>query len=387
MSNGFEQLDLPGILDALESNRDAAPWVLRRGIAASLNEYLTQSSHREVAIRIAQILADDPKWEVRKETAAILPLIPDAEFAPLAAKLSQDSNSFVRKMAERAVEQRRKGFRDGSNRRRGIDQVVEQFDLLAATQGKAITERARNLATRLYEYSVSATVHDMRGVLTSTRAKLAKIQQATLEAPNDREAMQSGLSQIDERLVYLEKYVNAMSLYSQAIPQERVPVQLFKLVNEAREVASDAVASQFGNVANVEVIVSVAEPITVMVARHQMLAAITNVLKNAYEAIVLDENRSRPGRIDITSHLNGNDEVRTIILDNGMGLSSEDLLDLRAFAPGRTTKRGLGTGFGLPIAQRNIAAHGGSISVESTQNQGTTVTITLPLETRNEVEE
>jgi signal transduction histidine kinase len=56
------------------------------------------------------------------------------------------------------------------------------------------------------------------------------------------------------------------------------------------------------------------------------------------------------------------------VQDNGVGINSDDLGQLGAFIPGRTTKKGSGTGFGLPIAQRYVAAHGGSISIDSVEN-------------------
>ena len=49
----------------------------------------------------------------------------------------------------------------------------------------------------------------------------------------------------------------------------------------------------------------------------------------------------------------------------------------RLFVPGFTTKE-TGSGVGLAIAERAIAAHHGRITVESEEGHGTTITITLP---------
>jgi len=45
----------------------------------------------------------------------------------------------------------------------------------------------------------------------------------------------------------------------------------------------------------------------------------------------------------------------------------------------RARKTG-GTGLGLTLAQRIVQAHGGTIRLESEPDRGTTVTISLPLE-------
>jgi len=49
------------------------------------------------------------------------------------------------------------------------------------------------------------------------------------------------------------------------------------------------------------------------------------------------------------------------------------------FEPLYTTKPG-GTGLSLYIVQEIVAAHGGQVTVESVVGQGTTFTLTLPLE-------
>ena len=63
-----------------------------------------------------------------------------------------------------------------------------------------------------------------------------------------------------------------------------------------------------------------------------------------------------------------------------MGLSKEELEEVRRFVPGGTSKKVHGTGFGLPIARRKVMDHGGTLNIESRVDQGTVVTITLPLE-------
>jgi signal transduction histidine kinase len=58
-----------------------------------------------------------------------------------------------------------------------------------------------------------------------------------------------------------------------------------------------------------------------------------------------------------------------------MGMSDEALA--RLFEPFRTTKK-KGTGLGLMISKRIVAAHGGEIAVSSEEGNGTTFTVKLP---------
>ncbi len=71
-----------------------------------------------------------------------------------------------------------------------------------------------------------------------------------------------------------------------------------------------------------------------------------------------------------------NDFLRLDIIDYGRGMSAEQMG--RLFHPFFTTKKG-GTGLGLVISKRIVEDHGGHLEVKSQPDQGTTVSIYLPL--------
>jgi signal transduction histidine kinase len=64
------------------------------------------------------------------------------------------------------------------------------------------------------------------------------------------------------------------------------------------------------------------------------------------------------------------------IKDDGLGIKKENLSKI--FEPFFTTRKE-GTGLGLSICRKLIEDHGGSIEVESVENQGTTMKIDFPL--------
>ena len=70
--------------------------------------------------------------------------------------------------------------------------------------------------------------------------------------------------------------------------------------------------------------------------------------------------------------------VKVVISDNGIGISEEDLPNVkRKFYKGESSRRG--SGIGLAVADEIIAYHGGTLYISSMKGIGTTVTITLPL--------
>ncbi|MDQ2640809.1 MAG: HAMP domain-containing histidine kinase [Pseudomonadota bacterium] len=72
--------------------------------------------------------------------------------------------------------------------------------------------------------------------------------------------------------------------------------------------------------------------------------------------------------------------ARLSVRDEGIGISTEDqqkIFERFQQAPGSARKRG-GFGIGLWLVKSLVEAHGGSISVQSTPEQGATFTVLLP---------
>ncbi len=108
---------------------------------------------------------------------------------------------------------------------------------------------------------------------------------------------------------------------------------------------------------------------------EQMTQAITNIIKNAIEAM------PDGGKLNIELS-NEKDNIKIIFQDTGTGIKETDKDKL--FTPFFTTKEfGKGTGLGLPTTYGIIKMHKGKIHVDSNSNPkkgntGTKFTITLP---------
>ena len=102
--------------------------------------------------------------------------------------------------------------------------------------------------------------------------------------------------------------------------------------------------------------------------RHRLEQAVLNVLLNAMEAM------GPGGELFIELQREGPD-VRLEIRDTGPGIPRAELD--RVLLPFYSTKP-QGTGLGLPLVARVVAAHRGSMEIESDEGRGTTVRIRLP---------
>lgn len=106
--------------------------------------------------------------------------------------------------------------------------------------------------------------------------------------------------------------------------------------------------------------------------RQQLEQVFLNLLVNAWHAM------PQGGTLTLSTQAKAQDGIIQIA-DTGCGIPEEHLG--RLFEPFFTTKPPeQGTGLGLPVAHHLITAHGGRIEIASQVQQGTTVTISLPLE-------
>jgi signal transduction histidine kinase len=108
---------------------------------------------------------------------------------------------------------------------------------------------------------------------------------------------------------------------------------------------------------------------------ERLTQAFINIMKNGMEAM------GKGGILRIETHASA-DHVKVVISDSGSGIPPDQMEKI--FNYYYTTKE-KGVGLGLPIAHRIIEAHGGQLKVESRIGSGTKVTITLPVDRKEEV--
>lgn len=110
---------------------------------------------------------------------------------------------------------------------------------------------------------------------------------------------------------------------------------------------------------------------SVVIDAEQMTQVLFNVVLNAIQA------SPEGGRVTI-SRWTANGQAMLCVEDEGPGIAPEHMA--RIFEPFFTTKH-RGTGLGLAVSQRIVAAHGGTIELERRVPRGTSVRIRLPLGT------
>jgi len=225
---------------------------------------------------------------------------------------------------------------------------------LEAERATALREAARQVA------------HEIKNPLTPIRFAIARLRR---DAPGN---LQDPIDVLETESQRLDEMARSFAQFGRLPEGPQAPVDLAELVRACTRSAVPA-----GTPLTIEV-----EPDVPMVPGHAeaLGRALTNVLLNAVEAgapaspisVAVRRAPALDGRRGM---------VEIVVRDAGVGIAESKLE--RIWEPYVTHKAG-GTGLGLAIVRQTLHAHGGTTSATSTPGEGTTITLTLPMEARSD---
>jgi two-component system OmpR family sensor kinase len=210
--------------------------------------------------------------------------------------------------------------------------------------------------------------HELKNPLTVIRLGLTNLQQQPALA-NDPSLARIG--QQTQRLQKLVKDLRALGeLEERGI--ENTPVPLAEVLSEAVELAHSA-PDRADRVVDVSV-QQVPWPLPPVLGDRDLLVVLfSNLLDNAFKF-------TRPGgRVEVRA----TEDSRLAVIevaDNGLGIPAADLDHIyEELYRADNARETPGSGLGLALAQRIVVLHHGTIAVRSRQDQGSVVTVRLPL--------
>jgi PAS domain S-box-containing protein len=236
-----------------------------------------------------------------------------------------------------------------------------------------ITERM-NLQAELMKRDRLASVgllaagvaHEINNPLTALALQARKLRERAgeLGLPGD---VHASLEQIDEAAGRMSAIIGDLLFMARPVEQPQSHVDVSAIL------ASTLSLMRAGREKLPEMVVDVDDLPLIRGYASKLAQVFFNVLRNALQAV-----EDRPdGRIRIRGCVSG-DQVEITIADNGPGIP-EELLS-RVAQPFFTTRPG-GTGLGLWMSQSIAELHGGSLKVQSSLEEGTTVVLVVPQRT------
>ena len=203
--------------------------------------------------------------------------------------------------------------------------------------------------------------HQVRTPLASTMLYAAQLDRSTPSRARTADKITTGLHE-------LKRMVNDMLGFAAGARRAQQEVKVAALLNDVR----DTLQGQLGSATSLRVSVTDSK---------LEVAANEDAVKGALLNLVTNADQAGHGSCSILLHAHRfGDAIHLCVSDDGPGIP-EDALP-RLFEPFFTT-RPQGTGLGLSVVKAVAAAHGGDVTV-STSNLGSTFTLILPGEPQEE---
>jgi two-component system, OmpR family, sensor histidine kinase SenX3 len=218
---------------------------------------------------------------------------------------------------------------------------------------------------------VANTSHELKTPVGA----LALLAETVEDAADDPDAVRrfaGRMRQEASRLTNLVQDMITLSRIQAAEPiPDPVPVKLDAVVAEALDRCRMKASAR-----GIDLIATGTHGLSVLGDEDLLITALRNLLENA---VAYSPDKTR---VDVSTKLTTGDAVEISVADQGIGIPQRDRERIfeRFYRvdPARSRATG-GTGLGLAIVKHVTAAHGGQVTVESTEGAGSTFTLTLPL--------
>lgn len=233
------------------------------------------------------------------------------------------------------------------------------------------------LSEKIKNDFISSVSHELRTPLTAIKGWGETLADCGSE---DKETLRRGLKVItreSERLSALvEELLDFSRMQSGRLSMMMAPIDVLAELSEAVYMFTDRARQE-----NKELIYEEPEILPAVLGDMNRLKQVfVNIIDNAIKYTDSGD------KIMVSAQLVEN-EIIIKVIDTGCGISAEDLPKIKEkFYKANLTRRGFG--IGLAIADEIIGLHSGTLDIESTEGEGTSVTIMLPaIMKRNDEEE
>jgi signal transduction histidine kinase len=223
-----------------------------------------------------------------------------------------------------------------------------------------LTQKTRLAALGL---AVSKVSHDLRNMLTS--AQLISDRLGGVKDPTVQRFAPKLIISLDRAITFLNQTITYGR--AQELPPRREVLALHDVIEDVFE----TLRYQAGE--RIALVDDVPRSLKADADREQLIRILTNLVRNAIQAI--DTRPTTQDEIHISAAREA-DALHVTIKDTGPGIPPA--IRNKMFEAFQTAARSGGTGLGLAISAELLQAHGGSIRVAETSENGTVLILVLP---------
>ena len=247
-----------------------------------------------------------------------------------------------------------------------IGSLVAEYNHKLNELAEAAAKLAQSERESAWREMAKQVAHEIKNPLTPMKLSIQHLQRVF--DPNDPKAserIERVTSSLIEQIDALTHIANEFSNFAK-LPQPVITeIDLIALIK--------AVVALFDSDSNIHINLELntsEERILIPGDKEMLLRVLNNLVSNGIQAVALNNP------VQIVVAVETNEQLVFIrIKDNGTGIPEDQIQTI--FEPYFTTKS-TGTGLGLAMVKQIVETHRGSIEIEQTSAEGTTVLITLP---------
>jgi signal transduction histidine kinase len=245
-----------------------------------------------------------------------------------------------------------------------LRRLVEAFNSMAADLQRQRGELERTHRLEAWAEMARQVAHEIKNPLTPIQLNAEHLRRVHADRGEPLgPVLQECVATILTQVKLLRQIASEFSSFASSPTARPAEVDVAALLHEI----VDPYRAGLGGRIHLDMAIPATLP-PAFVDRNLISRSITNIIENALHAM------PGSGTLGVAASVQDG-FVRIRVSDTGVGMDEEALA--RAFEPYFSTKAS-GTGLGLPIAKRNVEMSGGTITVQSVRDQGTTVEISLP---------
>ncbi|MDC6361945.1 MULTISPECIES: sensor histidine kinase [Flavobacteriaceae] len=244
-----------------------------------------------------------------------------------------------------------------------IGKLVDSYNRMIDELEESAVKLAKSEREQAWREMAKQVAHEIKNPLTPLRLTVQNFERKF--DPNDPE-IQTKVKEFSKTLVQqidtMSNIATAFSSFANMPAQQNETLNVVKIVRLALEIFTEDYIHFIAD----------EEEIIAKLDRTQLIRVITNLVKNAIQAV---PEVASP-RILVTVSSEG-EQVKISVADNGVGIS--DGYRQKVFEPKFTTKSS-GTGLGLGMVKNIVENYGGTINFTSQVGKGTVFTVRFPKE-------
>ncbi|MFE3846951.1 sensor histidine kinase [Flavobacterium sp. LB3P45] len=244
-----------------------------------------------------------------------------------------------------------------------INLLIKAYNGMVDKLEKSAIKLAQSEREEAWREMAKQVAHEIKNPLTPMRLTVQSFQRKF--DPNNTDVMQKMKDYSDtliQQIDTMSAVASAFSNFASMPAQQNETLNVVNVVDLAMDIFNEEYI----------IFKSDSPEIISKIDRTQLIRIITNLVKNAIQAI--PENQETKSIIVTVKKKQNN--VLITVTDNGIGIQPKDIG--RIFEPKFTTKNS-GMGLGLGIIKNIIENYKGTITFESEFGKGTTFTVSLPI--------